>query len=177
MNAEMDNRPMKDHVPKRISAGLSLLPGDPSLARVGDRIHIADGIRSVRRSALRRVARAAAQARGAALALVDLGPSTNLLNKTIVMSCDACLPCTFVDRPSLDAACMLFTTILPEWLNWQRQAAVEDERAVREYLCNRDTYMSSLRHTYRSIPPVLVPMLVNAFGISSCMGTTGNERR
>jgi cellulose biosynthesis protein BcsQ len=161
LGEEMRNQRTDTYTPLRVSQHVSLVPGSPSLTRFYTEL-LVDGddmLRSVRRSAFRRIALAAAAACGAALVLVDMSPSSGVLNKAVLMSCDVCVPCTFSDTVSLSAACMFFTDTLGEWIKWQ-EAAVRKDREARADKC-LSPYIS--RFNYRSRPPTLFPMLVSGF--------------
>jgi len=157
------NRRTDAYRPVRVCEGVFLVPGDPRLTRFHTEL-IVDGddmLRPTRRSAFRRIALAAAAACGATLVLVDMSPSTGVLNKVVLMSCDACLPCTFCDDVSLSAACMFFTDTFGEWLAWQ-EAAVRKDREL--FASGRlSAYIPRVR--YPAKPPVLLPMIVSGFAV------------
>jgi cellulose biosynthesis protein BcsQ len=112
LDQEIVNRRTDSYQPMRVSEYASCVPGDPRLTRFHTEV-LVDGddmLRPVRRSAFRRIALAAAAACGAAIVLVDMSPSTGILNKVVLMSCDACIPCTFCDEVSLSPrACFSLT--------------------------------------------------------------------
>jgi hypothetical protein len=53
---------------------------------------------------------------GAKIVLVDLGPSSGILNETFVMSCDFIIPPTCPDYYSVASVDGLLTTVFPRWL-------------------------------------------------------------
>ena len=141
------------HLATRIREGVHLVPGSPDLVHVHIEHGVAsdDMLRTTRRSAFRRIALQKASECNAQLVVVDVGPGVGVLNKTLVMSADACVPCSFADEMSITAATDFFTTIMPMFLVWHSEVMKQDK-----------TY-SVVSHRFVKTVPRLFPLLVSNY--------------
>ena len=104
-------------------------------------------------AAFREMALHAAKQVGAQYVLVDMGPSTDDLNRTIVTSSDVIQPCACPDSYSWSGAMRLFTDVLPAWMRWW-------------IVHKHDEAQQQLGHVYNKTFPRIMPFM--AMQVNMC---------
>jgi hypothetical protein len=69
-------------------------------------------------AAFRRMVLHAGAQVGANIVLVDMGPSTDVINRTFATSCDVIQPCTAPEMFSWSGSVMQTVVVLPDWLKF-----------------------------------------------------------
>jgi hypothetical protein len=102
---------------------------------------------------------AAAASVNASVVLVDLSPSSGILNQVLLMSCDYMLPPSFADRFSISSATGFLNFILPQWIRAQqeRTAAIDEHNEGYPEL-----HIPAEAHPHR-YPPFILPFTASAY--------------
>jgi hypothetical protein len=111
-----------------------------------------------------RVVNVAALKAKADIVIIDVGPSSGIINKVIVMGSDYILPATLADFNSICSGEGLLTAVLPNWYTWyrdflkyQKDSFADDEEWI-------DTYAKDFTRGF-CMPgrlPRILPFLVGA---------------
>lgn len=96
-----------------------LIAGSPQLIDFEKTIDQANEQLPYRYGGFRWAVKAAAWRSQCDIVIVDFGPSSGLVNKIFVMSCDCIIPPTFTDFMSISSCDGLLTQVLPRWLEWR----------------------------------------------------------
>lgn len=90
--------------------------------------------------------------------IIDFGPSTGMMNRTFVSSCDFLWSPCFADAPSTIAIHSLYASVLPQWTRWfyaQRAAHAHDLRVAT--FTHRDLVRAfAWTHTFPQSLPLIV---------------------
>lgn len=106
---------------RHIRENLFLLPGSPLIVEFERHFGLVEVITpqaTVILGYFRYLLHSLAAANKIDVILVDFGPSSGILNRTFVMSCDYILPPSFADRLSLSSVEGLLNVVLPAWYEW-----------------------------------------------------------
>jgi cellulose biosynthesis protein BcsQ len=115
---------------------------------------------------------ATANAVGAGIIIVDMGPSAGMLNQMVAMSCDVLIPPVFPDRFSRSSIEGLLKFVLSHWYSrhmglvsrYKRMFTHEMKEKEGEHYCLRDEYDGELTPfvmPFKMRPPLLSPTLVS----------------
>lgn len=88
-------------------------------------------------AAFRQMALHAAKQVGAQFVLVDMGPSTDDVNRTLATSADVIQPCACPDSYSWSGAMRLFTDVMPAWMGWWTQHKFAERQSGTDHKYNR----------------------------------------
>lgn len=113
-----------------------------------------------------------AKERNIGVVLVDLGPSSGLLNRVFVMSSDFILPPAFADRLSMASVDGLLNSILPDWYKWH--ARVLGEQPGRINMVPLDQQELIRQFSFSEFPPKLLPLTVTSYRVYNKGVTKGN---
>lgn len=91
------------------------------------------------------------------------GPSMAMLNKVFVMSCDALLIPTLVDRLHYNAAHFLMHTIMPSWLQWYHDTVKKQQEILHRMDQERKSIYQSYAFTHHA--PQLLPVMVIRYAV------------
>ncbi len=97
--------------------------------------------------------------------LVDLGPSSSLLNKAIVLSSDYILPPVFPDYFSINSVHGFLTRLMNKWIHWKTEIRLAEDKFFREMEDYKDEYDLASYEAYRlkrELPKIL-PFLVTNY--------------
>jgi len=65
--------------------------------------------------------------------IIDLGPSSGVLNRVFVMTADYLLLAAFADRMSLCSTDGLLRSVFPRWIEWFQQAKTLEDRRLETH--------------------------------------------
>ena len=88
-------------------------------------------------AAFRQMALHAAKQVGAQFVLVDMGPSTDDVNRTLATSADVIQPCACPDSYSWSGAMRLFTDVMPAWMGWCTQHKLAESQSGTNHKYNK----------------------------------------
>ena len=92
----------------------------------------------------------------ASIVLADFGPSSGVINKVFLLSCDYILPPAFADYFSLSSVHGLVQYLFPEWISWHQTLC----RAMESWI-SQDPDLEPWRFN-RHFPRIL-PLLVTSY--------------
>ncbi|KAK3236596.1 hypothetical protein CYMTET_53274 [Cymbomonas tetramitiformis] len=139
---------------------LWLLPGSPLLGNMEEHLPSDRGCRResdiAKLGCFRKMLLDVAEANKIQVIVVDVGPSSGILNRVICCSCDYILPPVNADFYSYGSVYGLVTSVLPNWLQWQEQ--VTKDQADR-YLFDPGTPYLREGFAFKKTPPKILPFL------------------
>ncbi|KAK3278170.1 hypothetical protein CYMTET_13880 [Cymbomonas tetramitiformis] len=155
---------------------LFLLPGNPALCEVEDELAKTNSDKPAnfyKLCSIRKMLLETAKANDIDFVLVDCGPSSSALNRTIVLSCDYLLPPCMADSFSSSSVYRLLKKVLPQWM-----------QAHRLYMRNKDDLLNDEGYgdqmkriceegfMFPQDPPQILPFLVMNFSMGNHRGYT-----
>lgn len=168
-----------DHLqikPRRMDDHLYLLPGSLRLFELEKPMGMVEvlGDAMCMIGTFRRKILDLATREGMDVILVDMAPSTTVLNKVLVMSCDRLMIPSLADRLHYNAMQVLLDTILPNWFDWH-QTMVQKQT---EHLHTLDLNQRIIYQSYAlpKCPPKILPIVVLRYSLSVISDPNQDQR-
>jgi len=101
--------------------------------------------------------------------VVDCAPSSGLFNRSVILSCDYILPCSFADQFSFNSTEQLLTYLLPLWFSWADK--VRDSDFYKRFINSPEASEYSSLFLKPTNPKILPIIVQNYKKYNKCIST------